>query len=176
MFCHESCLAVTNNVYSLILRSFVKILAAILACLWAFVILPAADGQKIDTLISWNDYSRISSCRLTVFENPDDEKRPTVAVLSEIAENAGSPAIQDARFVVQRVGRQFNIDPAKAYWVFRWSAQSFLSPAESDKEVLFQATFRWSKQKTLTGPSWRIIDRDKLLELTDRRWTTPDSQ
>lgn len=161
---------------SLNLRIKVKT-TLVLTCLFsAFAVCTPASSQKVDTLISWNDYSKVSTTHLTVFDNPSDEKRPSVVVLSELAENEGTPPIRDARFAAQRVGRQYNIDPAKAYWIFRWTASSFTSNSESDKEVLFQATFRWSKQKTLTGPSWRIIDRNRLLELTDRQWSTSVSR
>ncbi len=145
----------------------------------SILLLPAFSqltyAQTVDTVITWNDYSRISSCHLSIFKRPADEKKSSVVVMSEVASNSGTPAIQDAKFVVQRVGRQFDIDPAKAYWIFRWSAASYGSTVPSAKEVLLQATFRWSKQKSLSGPTWRVIDRDQLLELTDRQWQKPES-
>ena len=144
--------------------------------LFLLIFAETSFAQIADTTISWKDYSRIASAEVEIFDVKDDKKRSFAIVINEIAENNGSPATDDARFVIQKIARDLGIDPVDAYWIFRWTALSFARPKSdqskgtSKKQLLLMGTMGRSKANTLTGPSWRIITAQRLTELTDRQW------
>ncbi len=141
-----------------------------LLCLSALLLLPfAAHAQTVaDTLFAWQGYGRQSQCRLAVYPSADED-RPFTVVLREVAGNTGDSTLEDARYLVEQVGRTFGIDPAQATWVFHWGAFSF-EKAQGSKEILLQATFRRGKSGSLTTPSWRLVTRAEVEEATDRRF------
>ncbi|NND73099.1 MAG: hypothetical protein HKN43_16110 [Rhodothermales bacterium] len=129
-----------------------------------------AFAQAIDTVLTWRDYSRLASTRVRVYNVVDDKRKTLVVVIDEQSQNGGAPAINDARFVIQKIGKDLSIDPSSAYWVFRWTIGSFSDDCTSTKELLVMATMGRSKTNTLTGPSWKIVDSTRLLTMTDRKW------
>lgn len=129
---------------------------------------PTHAQPMADTLFSWLDYGRTSSCRVQLFRTLEDEKRPHAIVLRELAENRGATTVADARHLVELIGRQFNVDPAAAYWIFHWGSFSFEGAEAGKKEVLLRATFSRQRGGRLAAPSWRIVTRDEVEDLTDR--------
>ena len=93
-----------------------------------------------------------------------------MVVIREIAENRGPPATRDARYLVDHIGRDFDFDPVTALWVFHWGSFSYAGAGESRREIFLRATFRRSSSGDLGGPSWRLVDREDLEELTDRKF------
>jgi hypothetical protein len=132
---------------------------------------PAASAQPIaDTLFTWRGYSQISTTHVAIYPaDPQEEERPHTVVLTERAENRGLSTVDDMRFLADAIGREYGVDPAQATWVVRWGAYSF-EGARGDKEILLRATFRRTASGRLGSPYWRVITRNDLLELTDRRW------
>lgn len=130
----------------------------------------AAQAQTVaDTLFAWEGYGRTSMCRLAVYPSPEDEDRPYTVVVREVENNEGDSTLDDARYLVEQVGRTFDIDPTAATWVFHWGAFSY-EGAQGGKELLLQATFRRGKSGTLTSPSWRLVSRAEVEEITDRQF------
>jgi hypothetical protein len=127
------------------------------------------QGQPVaDTLFSWLDYGRTSSCRVQIFQTLDDKNRHHTVVLGELAQNRGATTVSDARHLVELVGRRFNIDPAAAYWIFHWGSFSFEGAETHKKEILLRATFSRQSGGRLAAPSWRILTRDEVEDMTDR--------
>ncbi len=135
-----------------------------------FVLSAAAQAQTVaDTLFAWQGYGRSSLCRISVYATPTSEDRPHTVVVREVGGNAGDSTLDDARYLVEQVGRTYGIDPAAATWVFHWGAFSY-EGAQGSKELLLQATFRRGKTGSLTSPSWRLVSRPEVEELTDRQF------
>jgi hypothetical protein len=131
---------------------------------------PAAAQPIADTLFSWRGYSRVSTTQVAVYPAaPGNEERPHTLVLTELAQNRGPSIVDDVRYLADLVARQFGVDPAKVTWVIRWGAFSH-EGAGGDKELLLRVTFRHTKSGHLSAPYWRVITRNDLRELTDRRW------
>lgn len=142
--------------------------AAIIGFLPFFVI--TVNAQSIDTVLTWRDYSYIASARVRVYDVVDDKRKLFTAVIDERGQNKGSAAINDASYIIQMIGKDLNLEPTSVYWVFRWSIGSFDVDCTSPKEVMIMATMGRSKSNKLTGPSWRVIDAQRLKEMTDRQW------
>ncbi len=133
---------------------------------------PAAAAQpRADTLFTWRGYSNTSITRVQLYPAPPDaETRVHTVVLKELARNEGPTIVSDLRFLADRVGRQFGIDPARAYWILHWGAFSFPEAAATDKHLLIRATFRRTDSGRLSAPYWRVITDAEARELTDRRF------
>ena len=128
----------------------------------------AAQAQTVsDTVFAWQGYGRTSTCRLAVYPSPESEDRPYTIVVREVEGNTGDSTLDDARYLVEQVGRTYGIDPTAATWVFHWGAFSY-EGAQGGKELLLQATFRRGKSGSLTSPSWRLVSRGEVEEITDR--------
>lgn len=122
-----------------------------------------------DTLFTWRSYAREGSARLFVYPGGPDASRPYTVILRELAENRGPSTTDDARHVVELIGRGYAILPEEAYWIFHWG--SFSHPDASGRKDLFlRATFRRLKSGALSTPSWRVISREEVEDLTDRRY------
>ena len=136
-----------------------------------FGTLAAAAQPRVDTVFTWQGYARPSSCHLRIYATPADEARPHTVVLREIAENRGASTVADARHLAELIGRQYDIDPAAATWVFHWGAFSYAGAApDKRKELFLRATFRWNKSGTLSTPLWRVISRAQVDAYTDRQF------
>ena len=141
--------------------------------------LPAAAQPLADTLFAWSGYNVTSRCRVAVYPAPppkradDEDARTTTIVVRELAENPGPSTLDDARYLVEQVGRTLGVDPASAYWVFHWGGFSY--GADRGKELFLRATFRRSDAGRLTGPSWRVLSREEVEEITDRRFRDGDA-
>lgn len=129
--------------------------------------LAAQPGElPADTLVTWQSYGQTGVARIQTFE-ANDEDRPVTVVIDELAEN---PVLvtDDVRYFVETFGRGVDLDPATATFVFRLSGASFEAEGEIGKTLLLRATFNRTKAGRLGSPSWRVITRDELAELTDR--------
>ena len=123
-----------------------------------------------DTLFTWRGYARMGQCRVAVYPTPSDEERTRTVVLHELARNEGPSTVDDVRYLAEAVGRRFQIDPTEAYWIFHWGAFSFAGAETNDKELFLRATFHRTSTGRLSSPYWRVIRRNEVLELTDRRF------
>ncbi len=139
--------------------------ALLASLLWGAA--PAASAQAIDTLFTWQTYDKEGVTRVRVFAS-DDEDRPITAVVDELAENHAGAVTDDVRYFVDTFGRQFGYDPTEVTFVFRFTGESFHAEADSDKLLLLRATFTRTKAGNIGSPSWRLLTRDELAELTDR--------
>ena len=128
----------------------------------------AAAQPAVDTLLTWQSYSHARSAHVRVFPS-SDEDRPRVVVLDERAESRGGPLTDEAQYVAETVGRTLGFDPVAATFVFRFTGAGFVPEADrSGKMLLLRATFRRGASGALNAPSWRVITRDGLADLTDR--------
>ena len=139
------------------------------ACLLVLLVAlsAGAQAQAIDTLFTWKTYDAESVTRVRVFAS-EDEDRPITAVVDELAENEGAAVTDDVRYFVDTFGRAFGFDPVEITFVFRFSGASFSADGTDDKQVLLRATFRRTSTGNLGSPSWRLLSRDELSDLTDR--------
>lgn len=146
------------------------------ACsLLAFLLLPGPSVSRAqplaDTLFSWRGYARTARCQVRVYPTPPDEERTRTVMVKELAENRGPSTVDDARYLAELIGRQFGIDPAVAYWIFHWGAFSYAgAEPDPDKELFLRVTFRRTSTGRLSTPYWRVIRRNEVRELTDRRF------
>jgi hypothetical protein len=126
------------------------------------------SGQVVaDSTYSWRAYATVATCSISIYDIDEDE-RSRLVVIRELAENNGPPATDDARYLVDHIGRDFDIDPTATLWVFHWGSFSHPQARPTGKEVFLRATFRRSKGGALGSPSWRVVTREDLEELTDR--------
>ncbi len=126
-----------------------------------------ARAQAIDTLFTWQTYDAEGVTHVRVFPS-DDEDRPITAVVDELAENRAGAVTDDVRYFVDTFGRAFGFDPTEITFVFRFTGASFSAEGDDAKQLLLRATFNRTKTGNLGSPSWRLISRDELAELTDR--------
>jgi len=133
---------------------------------------PVAAQPIADTLFTWKGYSKSGVCRVRLFQrSPRDKEKTHVVVVRELAENSGPSTVDDARYLVELIGRGFGIDPVKAYWIFHWGAFSFSGARQSRKKDLFlRATFRRGSTHRLSAPTWRVITREDVDQYTDRQF------
>ena len=129
--------------------------------------IPAAAAQPADTLLTWRTYGQEGVARVQTFES-NDEDRPLTAVVDELAENRAGLVTDDVRYFVETYGRSVGVDPAGVVFVFRFNGASFSEGGAEDKTLLLRATFTRTKTGRLSAPSWRVLSRDELAELTDR--------
>jgi hypothetical protein len=102
---------------------------------------------------------------------PDEETRVRTILVRELAENRGPSTLSDVRYLAEHIGRQFGIAPSAATWVFHWGAFSHEGAApDDDKELFLRATFNRTSTGRLSTPYWKVIDRNAVRELTDRRF------
>jgi hypothetical protein len=141
--------------------------AQIAAVLFAVCAASAAFAQPADTLVTWRTYGQEGVARVQTFPS-NDEDRPLTFVVDELAENGAGAVTDDVRYFADHLGRQFGVDPTTATFVFRFTGTSFHEDADDDKQLLLRATFRRTSAGNLGSPSWRVISRDELAELTDR--------
>ncbi|GAB5521030.1 MAG: hypothetical protein RhofKO_32810 [Rhodothermales bacterium] len=121
-----------------------------------------------DTTFTWKAYNRTGQCEVQIFATAPDDDRTHTIVLKEVAGNDGPSIVEDARYLAEQVGREFNIDPANAYWVYQFGSFSYEGAEPGGKEVLLRATYRRTKSNRLAAPQWRVISRDDMDEYTDR--------
>ncbi len=138
-----------------------------LVLLFALAAAPAG-AQAVDTLFTWQTYAQEAHARVRLFDAPDDA-RPLTVVVDELAANRAGLVTDDVRYFVETVGRALGHDPATATYVFRFTARSFSAEADAGgKMLLLRATFNRTKSGRLSAPSWRVLTRDEVAELTDR--------
>lgn len=126
-----------------------------------------AFAQPADTLVTWRTYGQEGVTRVQTFPS-NDEDRPLTFVVDELAENRAGAVTDDARYFADHLGRQLGVDPTTATFVFRFTGESFCEDGTDEKLLLLRATFRRTSAGNLSSPSWRLISRDELAELTDR--------
>lgn len=138
---------------------------------------PAARAQAFaDTLFAWQGYGRESRCRLAVYPVSEEargrqDRFDRAVVLHERADNAGPSTLADAPYLVEQAARTLGIDPVRIVWVFHWDGSSFDGDASgARKELFLRATFSRSASGQLSNPSWRVVTRADVEELTDRRF------
>lgn len=142
----------------------------LLLCLMALGAAGPAPAQLLaDTLFTWEGYARPATCHLRLYQAPPGADRAHTAVLHELAENEGPTTLADARHLAELVGRRYGFDPAAAYFVFHWNAASYeAGPPRRRKELFLRATFRRTKSGSLSTPTWRVLSREDVEDLTDR--------
>jgi hypothetical protein len=136
----------------------------------ALVLAPAASFAQplADTLFTWQGYGRTGQCRVAVYPAPEREARTRTFVVREVADNAGPSTLEDARFLVEQIGRTLGVEPASATWVFHWGSFSFDGAGGERKELFLRATFRANDNGRLSPPTWRVVSRADVEEMTDR--------
>jgi hypothetical protein len=142
------------------------------ALLLAASLAPRTAAAQIltDTLLTWQSYGTESVTRAQLYRSTH-ESRAHVVVLTELAENRGPSVTEDVRFVAEELAGALGIDPAEAFWVFRVGAYSYDAEAEGTrKEVLLRATFGRTKTDRLAAPTWRVVTKRDLGDLTDRQF------
>lgn len=145
----------------------------LIGCLLGIITAGPLVAQPItDTLITWRGYARTAQTQVHLYPGPpDEETRTHTLVVRELAANRGPSTLSDVRYLAEYIGRQFGIDPSAATWVFHWGAFSYEDAApDDDKEVFLRATFSRTSTGRLGSPYWKVIDRNGVRELTDRRF------
>lgn len=142
--------------------------AAVLLC----VAWPLAAQPLADTTITWRGYARTAQAQVALYPGPpDDETRPYTLVVREVAANRGPSTLDDVRYLADHIGRHFRVNPVQATWIFHWGAFSYAgADPDADKELFLRATFRRTSTGRLGTPYWKVITRDVVRELTDRRF------
>lgn len=131
--------------------------------------LPDLALAQVDTMFTWRAYSREGTLHLLTYEHVVRGDRPHTIVMREMATNRGPSSVDDARHLVELIGREYSIDPESATWIFHWGSFSF-SNAQGTKHLFLRATFRRTKTGALSTPTWRVISREEVEELTARRY------
>jgi len=131
------------------------------------LVAPALAAQTHDEVLTWRTYAAERAARVRVFAC-DDERRPRTVVIDDRASNGGV-LTDEARFLVDLVGRQLGFDPTEATFVFRFTPASFTEGAsDGGKTLLLRATFGRTSTGALAAPTWRVLTADELDGLTDR--------
>lgn len=144
---------------------------ALLLVLLATPAVAAVAQPLADTVFAWQGYGQTSRCRVAVYPAAEGEDaRTRTIVVRELAGNSGPSTLDDARFLVEQIGRTIGVEPAAATWVFHWGGFSFDDAADRGKELFLRATFRATDRGRLTPPSWRVVSRADVEEMTDRRF------
>jgi len=134
---------------------------------------PAAGQPLADTLVTWRGYARTSTAQVQVYPSPPgDERRDRTIVVRELAASRGPSTLDDVRYLADRIGRAYGLDPARVYWILHWGAFSFRD-ATGRKELFLRVTFRRSDSGRLSSPFWRALTKTDVRELTDRRYRGP---
>lgn len=132
---------------------------------------PASAQLLADTVFTWQGYGRTATCHLRIYPTAPSEERTHTVVIRELAENDGPSTTSEARYLVELIGRQFDVDPAQAYWVFHWGAFSYEGARKNQRKELFlRATFRRNKNQSLGTPLWRVVTREEVEAYTDRQF------
>ncbi len=147
------------------MRQACPILLVLLIASAALAVTPHA-ATPTDTLFTWQTYGQDARVRVQTFAS-DDDKRPHTIVVDELASN-NDLVTDDVRYFVDTLGRSLGLDPTQATFVFRFNGQSFEEDAGDGKTLLLRATFNRTKSGTMGSPSWRLLTRDELANLTDR--------
>lgn len=135
----------------------------------AFTAVPVNGQVHTDTLFAWQGYGRTATCHVLVYRTPPGNERAHTVVIQELADNTGPTAVSDAPHLVELIGRGLNVDPDSTYWVFHYGAFSYRGAhAGSRKELFLRATFRRTRSGSLGAPSWHVITRAEVEDLTDR--------
>lgn len=128
-------------------------------------------GQPdVDTSFTWQSYARTGMTHIQLYPNPTDEDRPLTVLIREIAANKGPSIVQDLPYLVEEIGRAHKVDPTTIYWVLHWGAFSFSEAGASKKELFIRATFKRTRSGQLGAPLWRVIGREEVEALTDRKF------
>jgi len=134
---------------------------------------PAAGQPLADTLVTWRGYARTSTAQVQVYPSPPgDERRDRTIVVRELAASRGPSTLDDVRYLADRIGRAYGLDPARVYWILHWGAFSFRD-ATGRKELFLRVTFRRPESGRLSSPFWRALSKTDVRELTDRRYRGP---
>ena len=131
---------------------------------------PAAAQLLADTTVTWQSYSRDGTTRARLYATPSGEDRARVVVLTELAENRGPSTVAELRHLAELIGRHYGFDPAEAYFVVHWGAHSYAGARADDRELLLRASFHRTSTGNLSSPTWYLLSREQLLELTDRQF------
>jgi hypothetical protein len=156
------------------LRRSLAVLLWIVLAVWTC---PAHAQPLADTVMTWQGYALTARAQVQVYPAPpDDDRRDRTIVVRELAASRGPSTVADVRYLADRIGRTFGVDPARAYWIIHWGAFSFPN-ATGTKELFLRVTFRRSDSGRLSSPFWRRIAKADVRDLTDRRYrsTLPDT-
>lgn len=127
----------------------------------------ASAGQVlVDTTYTWRAYASVARCRVRIFETTDVE-RSRLVVVGESAANPGPSIMDDARYLVANIARDYNLPPEQAHWVFHWGWFSHEGADTTRKELFLRARFK-ETDGAIATPQWRVVTREDLEELTDR--------
>jgi len=133
---------------------------------------PARAQLLADTTVTWQSYARDGTTRARLYATPEGAKRDRVVVLTELAENDGPSTVDELRHLAELIGRRYNLDPARAYFVVHWGAHSYEgADPDDDRELLLRAGFHRTSTGNLSSPNWYLLSREQLRELTDRQFS-----
>jgi hypothetical protein len=133
---------------------------------------PAAAQPIVDSTLTWRGYNRTSTTEVRLYPGPPGaERRPHTIVLREVAANRGRSTVDDLRYLADLIGRRLGIDPVAATWVVHWGPFSYAGAGADDRDLLLRATFRRTSSGRLSSPYWRVVSRNDVRALTDRRWS-----
>ena len=124
-----------------------------------------------DTLFTWKGYSEKGLCGLQLYQNAFDTKKTYTIILREIGENKGPTTIEEINYLVEQIGRSFDLDPTNVYWIIHWGHFSYSGAARSNKELFIRATFSRTSTMRLGAPQWRIIHTEDIERYTDRQFS-----
>lgn len=136
---------------------------------WLCPATPICGQATVDTTFTWQAYAREGTLDVRIFENRSDTSRPHTVVIRELARNEGPTTVADARHLVELLGRHFSMAPELVTWIFHWGSFSF-PEARGPKQLFLRATFRRTKSGAVSTPSWRVLSREEVEELTGRRY------
>ena len=131
----------------------------------------AQDGPLHDQEVTWQGYGaeQARAARVRVFLC-DDERRPHTVVVDDRAGNGATPVTDEAPYVAETIGRTLGFDPTAATFVFRFTEAAFTDGgSDAGKALLVRATFRRTSSGSLGAPTWHVITREALEDLTDRQ-------
>ena len=97
-----------------------RALPCLLVILLATTAHPASAQLLADTVFTWQGYTRTATCHLRIYKTAPGEERTHTVVIGERAESDGPSTTSDARHLVELIGRQFDVNPDQAYWIFHW--------------------------------------------------------
>lgn len=129
----------------------------------------ASAQAGVDTVFTWQAYAREGTLHLRLFANPADAERPHTIVIREVAENSGPTTVDDSRHLVELIGRRLSVEPDHATWIFHWGSFSF-PEGRGGKQLFLRATFRRTRSGALSTPTWRVLAREEVEDLTARQY------
>ena len=123
-----------------------------------------------DTVFTWQGYSRPGICGLLLYKNSEESSKAYTVVLIELGENEGPATTTEIGYLAEHIGRRYNFDPTRAYWIIHWGSFSYRETRKSKKELFIRVTFNRTSTNRIGAPQWRIIRKQDVEKYTDRQY------